>query len=59
MTDQEKLAELRNRINEAAEKVVLMPVTRYAGSSIVQGRDMVAAIPIPVWDAILEVLDSE
>lgn len=59
MTDQEKLANLRNRINEAAELVTLMPVTRYAGSSFVQRQDMVTALPIPVWDAILEALDAE
>jgi len=63
MTDQEKLAHLRNRINEAAEQVVLMPVNRnLGGQNMVPGRlipDIAVALPVPIWDAILVALDAE
>jgi hypothetical protein len=59
VTDQERLTELRNRINEAAELVVLLPVTRWVGSGIKVGTDTVVALPPSVWDAILDALDAE
>lgn len=59
MTDAEKLAELRNRINEAAQLAILMPVTRQMGAGLNMMADMVIALPPHVWDAILEELDRE
>lgn len=63
MTDQEKLAELRNRINEAAEVVTLMPVnTNLGGQNMTAGKfvpGIAAAMPVPLWDAILIALDAE
>ena len=57
MTDQEKLAELRNRINEAAEQARLIPVTRIVGSGFAVAQDTVIAMPVDRWDAILLELD--
>ncbi len=59
MTDQERLAEVRNRILEAAERVVLLPVSRTIGANYAIQADMVVALPIPAWDAILVALDEE
>lgn len=59
MTDQQKLSELRNRINEAAEEVTMLPVQRTMGAGVVVGSDIVVAIPVIRWNAILEELDRE
>lgn len=59
MTDQEKLAELRNRIDEAAQDMVLMPATRQMGAGLNIQMVMVAALPPERWDAILAALDRE
>lgn len=62
MTDQEKLAELRNRIDEAMAQTVYMPVNRATNSELGYGPlipDVAAAMPVPLWEAILQALDAE
>ena len=49
---------LHDLIAEAAEQAIYLPVTRVNSSGYAFGSDMVAALPIPLWERIVEATDQ-
>lgn len=45
-------------ISEASEQAIYMPVQRVNHHGAHMGSDMVAAIPIPVWERLVEACDQ-
>ncbi len=55
---QETTERLRSLIAEAAEAAVYMTVDRYNHAGYRMAGGMVATIPIPLWEQIVEAIDQ-
>lgn len=49
---------VRELVEDAAEKAIYLPVQRSNSAGYRFGADMVAAIPIPLWEQIVEAVDQ-
>lgn len=51
-------AELLDVMERASEAVVYLPVERVSGAGNLRAPDVVAAIPVPLWEELVEKFDA-